>query len=95
MKSVEARRPIARLVAPLIASLLMLASVNSVAIGRPDETLITVELAGGQKLQGFQGAFSVPENRRKESGRLPDSGGNTLLFWSLGSESNRFRKLLP
>lgn len=36
----------------------------------PDETEVTIELAGGQKSQAFRGSFSVPEDRHKKTGRV-------------------------
>lgn len=39
------------------------------AASRPEETRVTMQVIGGQEVEGFRGSFEVPENRRKRSSR--------------------------
>jgi len=47
-----------------------LLATDSFASPSPDEAEVTIEIAGGQKLQGLRGSFSVREDRHKKTSRL-------------------------
>jgi pimeloyl-ACP methyl ester carboxylesterase len=55
----------------LLLGIIVIGFVNTDcrASSLPEETAVTVEVLGGQKIQGFRGSFSVPEDRHKNASR--------------------------